>query len=150
VSGFTPLHVGGVPKVLLAYMPAQERRQVLYLASLPRITDRTITDPRALEKVLDQILRDGYHVAVGDLDEGVHSIAAPIRNYAGRVVAAVSIAGPSQRFSADKIRYCIDLVCTAAGEISNKLGYVQPGGTSGRRIPELKIDSKEGMHHGLI
>jgi DNA-binding IclR family transcriptional regulator len=123
----SPLHAGGVPKVLLAYMPPKERVQVIRLAPLPRITDRTIVDPDCLEKVLDQILRDGYHVAVGDLDEDVHSIAAPIRDHSGRVVAAISIAGPSHRFPPDKIRHCVDLVCTAARGISNGLGYVPPG-----------------------
>jgi IclR family transcriptional regulator, KDG regulon repressor len=122
-----PLHAGGVPKVLLAHMPPRERRHVIRLAPLPRITDQTITDPDQLEKVLDQIVRDGYHVAVGDLDEGVHSIAAPIRNHAGRVVAAVSVAGPSHRFPPDKIQRCIELVCAAGSEISNKLGYRSPG-----------------------
>jgi DNA-binding IclR family transcriptional regulator len=121
-----PLHVGGVPKVLLAYMAPKERAEVLHGAPLSRITDRTTTDPDALEKVLDQIRRDGFHVAVGDLDDDVHSIAAPIRNQPGRVVAAVSLAGPSHRFPPDKIQRSIDLVCTAASEISSRLGYGLP------------------------
>jgi IclR family KDG regulon transcriptional repressor len=122
-----PLHVGGVPKVLLAHMAPTERAEVVHGAPLSRITDRTMTDPDILEKILDQIRRDGFHVAVGDLDEHVHSIAAPIRNHTGQVVAAISLAGPSHRFPPDKIQRNIDLVCTAASEISTRLGYGLPG-----------------------
>lgn len=121
-----PLHAGGVPKVLLAHMAPEERAEVVHGAPLWRITDQTVTDPDQLDKVLDQILRDGYHVSVSDLDEDVHSIAAPIRNHAGRVVAAVSLAGPSHRFPPEKIQRCIELVCATASEISSRLGYGLP------------------------
>jgi IclR family KDG regulon transcriptional repressor len=146
----SPLHVGGVPKVLLAYMAPEERVRLMRLAPLPRITDWTITDPDCLESVLAQIRRDGYHVAVGDLDDDVHSIAAPIRNYTGHVVAAVSIAGPSHRFPPDKTQDCIHLVCAAATEISKKLGYtpVHPSGSQVGCIAK-KTDSNEGRHHVL-
>jgi IclR family KDG regulon transcriptional repressor len=123
-----PLHVGGVPKVLLAYLPAKERERVLYRGGLLPITDQTITDPGALEEVLAEIRHNGYNVSAGDLDPEVHSIAAPIRDHAGRVVAAVSVAGPSHRFPPDKVQETIQHVCHAAAEISRLLGYAMPTG----------------------
>ncbi|HEY65165.1 MAG TPA: IclR family transcriptional regulator [Caldilineae bacterium] len=119
-----PLHVGGVPKVLLAFMPREERERWLRDGPLPRINERTITDPQQLEKVLERIRQNGYAVEADDLDLGAHSIAAPIRDHTGRVVAAVSVAGPSQRFTPDKIQEFIKLVCRAADEISARLGYL--------------------------
>ena len=118
-----PLHVGGVPKVLLAYLPAAERAQILRSGTLAPITDQTTVDPDELEETLAQIRRDGYNVAVGDLDPEVHSIAAPIHDHAGRVVAAVSVAGPSHRFPPAKVESTIRLVCRSAAEISRLLGY---------------------------
>ena len=119
-----PLHVGGVPKVLLAYLPAGERRRILGRGPLPLMTPETVVDPDVLEQGLAQIRRNGYNVSVGDLDPAVHSIAAPIRDHAGRVVAAVSVAGPSHRFPAAKVETTIQLVCRAAAEISRLLGYI--------------------------
>jgi IclR family KDG regulon transcriptional repressor len=127
-----PLHVGGVPKVLLAYLPSEERERILRGGALSPITDQTITDPDALEGALAQIRRDGYNVSVGDLDPEVHSIAAPIRDHAGQVVAAVSVAGPSHRFPPAKVEETIQLVCQAAAEISHLLGH---GQAAESRIP---------------
>ncbi|NOZ27074.1 MAG: IclR family transcriptional regulator [Chloroflexi bacterium] len=119
-----PLHVGGVPKVLLAHMPPEKRSRVLHNGPLPRITEHTITDPDRLEKILEGIRQRGYAVEADDLDLGAHSVAAPVRDYAGRVVAAVSIAGPSQRFTPDRIQEFIQLICHAADRISARLGYL--------------------------
>ena len=111
-----PLHSGGTTKVLLAYLPYDE--QLTVLDSFDGQIDRP-----ALEKRLVQVREQGYAVVVDELDIGAHSIAAPIRDYRGRVVAAVSIAGPSHRFSDEMIARYIRLVQEAAGQISSALGY---------------------------
>jgi IclR family KDG regulon transcriptional repressor len=111
-----PLLDGGIPKVLLAYLPDDERCAVLN--SFDGQIDRV-----ALEKRLAQVREQGYVVVVDELDMGAHSIAAPIRDYRGRVVAAVSVAGPSHRFTDEKIERYIRLVQEAAGQISSALGY---------------------------
>ena len=123
-----PLHVGGVPKVLLAYLPTKERERVIRQAGLARITDQTITDPDELEANLEQIRRRGYNISVGDLDAQVHSIAAPIYAHSGQVVAAVSIAGPSHRFPPERVERFTRLVCQAAARISRRLGYTPSTG----------------------
>jgi IclR family KDG regulon transcriptional repressor len=120
-----PLHVGGIPKLLLAYLPADERRHILHQSTLDVITDLTITDPHELERHVTQIQNDGYHVSVGDLDPDVHSIAAPIYDHSGQVVAGLSVAGPSPRFPPDKVQEYIDLVCQAAARISHLMGYAE-------------------------
>ncbi len=111
-----PLHSGGTTKVLLAYLPDDE--QCAVLDAFEGAIDRP-----ALEKRLAQVREQGYAVVVDELDIGAHSIAAPIRDYRGRVVAAVSIAGPSHRFSDDTIERYIRLAREAAGQISGALGY---------------------------
>ena len=119
----SPLYVGGVPKVLLAYLPDDERQVVLDETTFEAFTSHTIRDRQELEKLLEQIREQRYIVTADDLDLGAHSIAAPIWNYEGRVVAALSIAGPSARFSADVIRRYVALVREGASDISAKLGY---------------------------
>jgi len=81
-------------------------------------------DPDQLEQTLARIRQQGYAVVVDELDQGAHSIAAPIRDAQGRVVAAISIAGPSHRFTPERVQRYIQLVQQAAQEISHALGYV--------------------------
>ena len=117
-----PLYLGGVPKVLLAFLPEQEREMYLENMQFEPITPHTITSVHKLRAVLQQIRRQGYAVTADDLDEGVHSIAAPIRDHHGQVIAAISIAGPSNRFTEDRIRRYIELVQEGAAQISRALG----------------------------
>lgn len=118
-----PLYTGGVPKVLLAFLPDEERNALLDTLELKPITPHTITDRHILEQALCEIREQGYIVTADDLDVGAHSIAAPIWDHRGRVVAAISVAGPSNRFTDDRIREYVNLVCQGAAQISRALGY---------------------------
>jgi len=91
-----PLHAGGGSKVLLAYADPAVRAEVL-ANPLERYNADTITDPARLREVLDAIVRDGYHVALGDIDENAFAVSAPIRDHRDEVIAALSIAGPMAR-----------------------------------------------------
>lgn len=118
-----PLFAGGVPKVLLAFMPETEREAMLDCVDFEQITPYTITDRQALENMLARIRKQGYVVTTDDLDEGAHSIAAPIRDHQGHVIAAISVAGPSNRFTDDCIKHYIALIRKGADRISRSLGY---------------------------
>ncbi|MBC7810802.1 MAG: IclR family transcriptional regulator [Burkholderiales bacterium] len=110
-----PMYFGGIPKVLLAFMPDVERESLLADVASP--------EREALTQRLAQISVDGYAVVVDELDTGAHSIAAPIRDYRGRVIAALSIAGPSHRFSDECVARYIPLALEAADQISASLGF---------------------------
>lgn len=118
-----PLYAGGVPKVLLAFLPQTEREALLATIELEPITPYTITDRTVLAELLHQIRRQGYVVTADDLDEGACSIAAPVRDHRGQVVAAISVAGPSERFSEACIKRYVELVLQGAAQISRTLGY---------------------------
>ncbi len=122
-----PLFAGGVPKVLLAFMPQAEREAMLDRMELKQITPYTITDRQALEDMLVRIRKQGYVVTADDLEEGAHSIAAPIFDHRGRAVAAISVAGPSSRFTNDRIRQFIALVREGTAQVSHNLGYRDAG-----------------------
>jgi IclR family transcriptional regulator, KDG regulon repressor len=115
-----PLHAGGGSKVLLAYAPSEVRQQVLS-GPLERFNDATITDPAELERVLEAIVRDGWHLALEDIDEGAFALSAPIRDHADRVVAALSIAGPVYRLDESAEAQHRAMVLDYAGRISRSL-----------------------------
>ncbi len=70
-------------------------------------TARTITDPKALTAVLNRVREDGYALVDGELEEGLRSIAVPVRDRTGTVVAAVNVAMHSSRRTPEK---CVDEV----------------------------------------
>ena len=113
-----PLHSGGVPKILFAFLPHIGRE-----ATLGHFFADNASAWSDLDSKLAQVRAQGYVVVVDELDMGAHSVAAPIRDYSGGVIAALSIAGPSHRFPAPVIDTYIDMVMEAAAEISLALGY---------------------------
>lgn len=121
-----PIHTGGIPKVLLAFLPRAERSAILDQISLDPITPFTFTDRAKLEAFLDKIYDRGYVVTADDLDVGAVSIAAPIRDYSGRVVAAMSIAGPLSRMPESKARTYTELILKSTARVSQALGYHLP------------------------
>ncbi|MEP2640603.1 MULTISPECIES: IclR family transcriptional regulator [Roseobacteraceae] len=115
-----PLHAGGASMLLLAYAEPAIRDRVLS-STLETYTNHTITDSDQLGKILQRIRANGYNVALNDLDDGAFSIAAPIFNAAGEVVAGLSIAGASARLDESRRETYIDAAKSAAQKISAKL-----------------------------
>jgi IclR family KDG regulon transcriptional repressor len=120
-----PLHVGGGPKLLLAFAPDEIQEAVL-AAPLTAYTPSTIVDPKRLKTLLKRIRQQGYNVSHGDLDPGAFSVATPVRDHGGRVVASLSVAGPQSRLTRDLESLYIRMLIEAAGEISAKLGWHAP------------------------
>ncbi len=93
VGGGTPLHASALGKVLMAGLPENER-SALFAGPLAKFTDKTITDRRKLEQVLDRVREDGYAIELEEEHAGVGCIGAPVLDARGQWIAAVSIAGP--------------------------------------------------------
>ncbi len=90
VGGRFPLHASGIGLVLLAHAPEAVQREVLD-APLQRFTDYTVTDPARLERILAQIRRDGVAISDRQVTDDAMSVAAPITDAAGEVIAALSV-----------------------------------------------------------
>ncbi len=117
----TTLHSTSSGKVLLAYLP-ERRRANLLAGDLEQYTTRTHVDAEALEGELSIVRRRGWAHALEELEEGLNAVAAPIRDHAGAVVAALSVAGPAYRLSEQRLPEVADMVIRSAGEISRQLG----------------------------
>ncbi len=77
-----------------------------------------------MKKHLVQVAKQGYAIDNEELDVGVKCVGAPIRDYTRRIIGAVSISGPSMRFTDERLeKELIPLVMQASEEISAKLGY---------------------------
>jgi IclR family transcriptional regulator, KDG regulon repressor len=119
------LHAGGSSTVLLAFAPAEVQESLLR-GDLKMYTPLTLTDPMRLRQRLDQVRREGYHIARGDVDEAGFSIAAPVYGHGGAVVAAVSIAGALSRLTKEASDHHRDLVIDFAARMTLQLGGTVP------------------------
>jgi DNA-binding IclR family transcriptional regulator len=118
-----PLHATAAGKVLVAWKSAEEVRHLLPLR-LEKFTEESITDVDEFIAQLAVVRQDGYSTAIGELARDLFAASAPVRDSSSAVVAAISIAAPTSRFSAKKIpSIAPDLVDTAAA-ISKGLGYI--------------------------
>ncbi len=95
-----PLHAVSSGQVLLAFRtPAAIER---YLERpMERFTDHTLTDADAVRERLREVRRQGCNWAMDEFEDGISSIAAPIADASGEVIAAVHVHGPSYRFPAE-------------------------------------------------
>ena len=121
-----PLYAGSAGKVFLAYLPEARRDEILANIKLIPMTKRTITDVDELKSNLSKIQRQGYAVSKGEWVLEASGVAAPIFDQFRRITAALTISGPSQRFSEEKIHEIAALVKPAAEEISREMGYYPP------------------------
>ena len=113
------LHAGASCKLLLAFAP-QEVRHALLGADLPRYTPNTITQHSRLTQELNRIRSVRYAISEGEITEGISAIAAPVLDATGDVVAALSVAGPTQRVQPLRQKY-VELVTQFAAHITTDL-----------------------------
>jgi len=116
------LHSTALGKILLAYLPEEERRKILEQKGLPRFTENTITDKEELEKELNRIKKQGFALDDEENEKDVYCIAAPIKNYQGKVIAAISISSPVYRIGINKKNHIKEALIEISKKISKRLG----------------------------
>ncbi len=124
IGGRAPVYCTGAGKAILAHLPPADRDRLLEHVTLQRRTARTIVDPEDLRRELAGIARRGYSLDLEEMEEGVRCVAAPVWNSFGRVVAAVSVSGPSSRLTDEYLEAkLIPTVRSAALQLSRRLGF---------------------------
>jgi len=118
-----PLHCTALGKVLLAYLSAEERKEILGEKVLPRLTENTITDKKELEKELSKVREQGFALDREENEKDIRCVAAPIRNYQGEVIAAISISSPIFRIDKNAQSDLKEALLETSKEISKRLGY---------------------------
>ncbi|MBC9716905.1 IclR family transcriptional regulator [Streptomyces sp. TRM66268-LWL] len=119
-----PAHCTAVGKMLLATLPETDLRARIESAEpLAALTDRSITDPDALIAHLAGIREQQIAVEERESNPHVSCVAAPVRNSAGQVVAALSISVPMIRWSDERQDELTELAAKGAQELSERLGF---------------------------
>ncbi len=119
-----PAHATAMGKLLLAFLPDSQQREVLAEIKPVKRGPNTITSKKALRTELEKVRDDAFAVDDEELAPGLLAIAAPVRNEARDVVAAVSLAAPSSMIALEELIDALGphLVSTA-DRVSARLGY---------------------------
>lgn len=90
-------------RAVLAHVPDGEREALLAAVTLAPLTPRTITDKGVLRAELAAVREQGWALVDQELEEGLRSVAAPLRDGTGRVVAAVNVSAPVRRGTVEQM-----------------------------------------------
>jgi DNA-binding IclR family transcriptional regulator len=124
LGGTLPLHVGAAPRALLAFEPRELWEE--YASRPEGLEARTPHTPatrEALFEALEEVRRAGCAISDQDVTLGIAAVGAPIRDYQGRVVAALSMSGPRPLILDENEEASRGLIVAGAAEISRTLGF---------------------------
>lgn len=119
-----PAYCTSLGKILLAYRPFSEVKEILKGGELKAYTPYTVTDINRLKEVLIEIRENEYSINNQELEIGLRSAAAPIRDEKGEVIAAINISMSSARISSKELEEkFIPSLIKIARQVSFTLGY---------------------------
>src|SRR6266567_525166 len=117
-----PAYCSSMGRVLLADLPGPELDAYLVRVKLVRLTHRTISTAGELKRALAAVQRQGYAVVDQELELGLRSIAVPVKDAAGRCIAAINVGTQSARVSvAEMESKFLPALHSAAGELGMML-----------------------------
>lgn len=122
LGGVKPIYAGAAGKTMLAWYPEAEVLSLLGGASLKRVTSRTVTSVRVLQRELGRIRQQGYATSIGETVYGQSASAAPLLGDGDRVIGALNVSGPTIRLPTGELRRNGELVSAAAAKLSKKIG----------------------------
>jgi len=118
-----PAFCTSIGRVLLANLPPDEMEALLARIEFTRYTDRTVTSVEKLRQVLGIVRREGYAIVDQELELGLRSMAVPVQNHLGRVIAAINVGAHGQRVSLQDMQTrFLPYLRAAAQELCVRLG----------------------------
>jgi IclR family acetate operon transcriptional repressor len=122
IGSVVPYHSTALGKAILAYYsPAKVREIIQY--GLPQKTSHTITSADQLLAEIEQIRREGFSIDNEENEIGVRCVGAPIFDYSGSVIGAISISGPITRMDEKRCLELGPIIRETGLNISARMGY---------------------------
>jgi DNA-binding IclR family transcriptional regulator len=117
-----PAHAVSGGKVLLAELPAAHVERLFARHPPQRLTAHTIVDTDALRAELHAVRERGYAVNVGESEDGITAVAAPVRDPRGVAVGAIAVSAPSSRTDDAAVTTILDALRRTTAELEAELG----------------------------
>lgn len=118
-----PMYCSGVGKAIMATLPEREVKQIWNESVIEKKTDKTVTDYDEMQKLLEEVRRNGYALDDEENEKGVRCIAACLHGYQNEVKYAFSISGPTSRMTRERVMELAVDVKKVQEELSRELGY---------------------------
>ncbi len=118
-----PMHSTGVGKLMLTQYSPEKLARLLERKGLARLTPNTVSTMEDLQKEMELIRQRGYALDDEECELGARCLAAPVRNFEGKIVAAISLSGPISRMNLKRITEVAPSLMEAANEIARVLAY---------------------------
>jgi DNA-binding IclR family transcriptional regulator len=119
-----PAHATSSGKVLLAGLDSDQVRDQLGASRLETFTPHTVEKLADLQRELTVVRERGWASVAEELEIGLNAVAAPVHDVDDRIVAALSVSGPSYRLREDLFDEVAKRTVAAAVTISGRLGWV--------------------------
>jgi IclR family acetate operon transcriptional repressor len=123
IGSGVPLYCTAVGKVMLAYMPSEERDRILAELDVKRLTPNTVGSLQELKAELYRVHKNGYACDLEEHEMHIRCLAAPIWDHTGSVRSSLSVTAPVVRMPITRLRQLAPLIQNAGLEISRQLGY---------------------------
>lgn len=122
-----PAHATSMGRVLLAWAPPELIQRVIETSGLPSRTRGTVTDPSIFRGVLRTVRDRGWSLVAEELETGLISVSAPVRDKSGAVVAALASSTSTGRSTPARLEAeVVPLLVATADRISEDLGHDDP------------------------
>ena len=121
IGNCPPMHCTGVGKVVLAFLPENQRETLLGTYDLKRYTKNTITDRHELSMHLQQVREQGYAIDDEEHEEFVRCIAMPLFTRNGQVIGSVSISAVSYRVNLADLQRWQPLLAEQVKQLNTEL-----------------------------
>ena len=126
---YEAVHATGMGKVMISELSDGEIRELFGDREIiPAYTPNTITSVSQLLREEAQVRLNGYAVDAEEYCLGLYCIAMPVRDYTGRIVAAVSVSSPAGRMDDERRDMILEALGKCSRDISRSLGYQVAGG----------------------
>jgi IclR family KDG regulon transcriptional repressor len=120
-----PVFCSAIGKVLLAGLTPEQRVEIWDKIRFEKFTDQTLLSQAALAAAVQQVSRLGWAVDNEEHEPGIRCIAAPVYDYTGKIIAAVSVSGDKRVISPERDLEVAAAVMATAQAVSRRMGYVK-------------------------
>ena len=124
IGRIAPMHSTGVGKIFLTQYSDTKLDELVKKRGLAKLTEKTITSLPELKAEIEKVRKQGYAFDEEECEIGVRCVAVPIKEYSGKIVAAMSISAPITRLTYERtneiIKYLLDLSAQASAELGYK------------------------------
>ena len=119
-----PVYCSALGKVLLSGLKNDERKTVISKLQFVKMTSNTIDSPERLEEEVQKAIERGWALDNEEHEEAIRCIAAPVYDYAGKIIAAVSVSGDKTIINSCRDDEISSLVIETAKNISHRMGHI--------------------------